>query len=327
MHRNQFLTTEALVMIRRRTSVVIAVFGTLMALTAPSTAATTIPFTYVDNRIVVECRLDGQGPFAMILDTGSPSIAVTPETADKLAVAVHAAGTVTGAGNKAAKSGRAKIATLSLGNLAFRNLDADVLDLTEIRTKLHFARLDGIIGYPVLKKFATFVDADAKTLSFARTAPAAPSNATRTHFEGVLPEIHAVIDGVAGKVLVDTGDRSSLTLFGPFAKHYGFFGRYPSKENIVTGYGLGGPVYGDVFTLPSLDVFGNHLTQVVTRASRQTGGVFASTADSASIGTGVLKRFNIVYDYPHDTIIAWPSKYFATPDAFVPPGSETSRPR
>jgi hypothetical protein len=292
----------------------------IAAAATPSAGQTTIPFTYVDNRIVVECELDGQGPFALILDTGSPSIAVTPETAAKLGIAVQDAGTVTGAGNNAAKNGRATIAGLSLGNLTFRNLNADVLDLTEIRTKLHFPRLDGIIGYPVLKQYATFVDADNKTITLAASAPPLPPNATTTHFEGVLPEIHAVIDGVAGKVIVDSGDRSSLTLFGPFAKHNGFFGRYPSSKNIVTGYGLGGPVYADVFTLPSLEVFGTHLTNVVTRASRQTGGVFASTADSASIGTGVLKRFNIVYDYPHNTIVAWPSKY-NTPDAFVPPGS------
>jgi hypothetical protein len=293
----------------------------IAAAAAPSAGQTTIPFTYVDNRIVIECKLDGQGPFTMILDTGSPSIAVTPETAARLAVAVRDAGTVTGAGNNAAKNGRATIARLSLGNLTFKGLDADVLDLTEIRTKLHFPRLDGIIGYPVLKQFATLVDVDDKTITFAASAPPAPPNARTTRFEGVLPEIHAVIDGFAGKVLVDSGDRSSLTLFGPFAKQNGFFGRYPSRENIVTGYGLGGPVYADVFTLPSLDVFGTHLTGVVTRASRQTGGVFASTSDSASIGTGVLKRFNIVYDYPHNTIVTWPSKYFMTADTFVPPGS------
>jgi hypothetical protein len=38
-----------------------------------------------------------------------------------------------------------------------------------------------------------------------------------------------------------------------------------------------------------------------------------------------LKRFNIVYDYPRDNIIAWPSKYFTTPDAFVPPGSQNGQ--
>lgn len=305
----------------RRATALLSMICLIPAVAAPVSAATTIPYTYVDNRIMVQCKLDGQGPFVMVLDTGSPSIAVTPEVARKLAVAVHAAGTVAGAGNNAAQSGRAKIATLSLGGLTFTHLDADVLDLTEIRTKLHFSRLDGIIGYPVLEHYATFVDVDHKTLTFDRHAPAVPSNATATRFTGVLPEIHAVIDGIPGKVLVDSGDRSSLTLFGPFARHNHFFGRYPSKDDIVTGYGLGGPVYGDVFTLPSIDVFGTHLTHVVTRASRQTGGVFASEADSASIGTGVLKRFNIVYDYPHGTIIAWPSGSFATPDVFVPPGS------
>jgi len=293
----------------------------IAAAASPSGYPATIPFTYVDNRIVIECKIDGHGPFAMILDTGSPTIAITPGTAATLGLGVKDAGTVTGAGNNAAKNGRALIRRLSLGNLTFENLDADVLDLTEIQRKFHFPHLDGIVGYPVLEHFATFINVDDKTIAFERTSPPAPPNATTTHFEGVLPEIHATIDGIAGKILVDTGDRSSLTLFGPFAKHNGFFGRYPSRENIVTGYGLGGPVYADVFTLPSLHVFGSRLTNVVTRASRQTGGVFASAADSASIGTGVLKRFNIVYDYPHNTIVAWPSEYFTTPDTFVPPGS------
>ena len=38
----------------------------LIAVTAtPSAGQTTIPFTYVDNRMVVECKIDGQGPFTM----------------------------------------------------------------------------------------------------------------------------------------------------------------------------------------------------------------------------------------------------------------------
>jgi hypothetical protein len=129
------------------------------------------------------------------------------------------------------------------------------------------------------------------------------------------------IAGIPTTVLVDTGDRSSLTLFTPFAKRYLFYDRYRSRQNIVTGYGLGGPIYADVFTLPRLDVFGFHVAGVVTRASRQTRGVFATTGDGGSIGTGMLKRFNVVYDYPDHTIVAWPSKYFNAPDAFVPPGT------
>jgi hypothetical protein len=295
-----------------------------ISVVATSGKAATIPFTYVDNRIVIECTIDGEGPFAMILDTGSPTIAVTPEAAARLRIRVSDAGTVTGAGNHAAKNGRTEIATLSLGSVSFKKLQADVLDLTEIRTKLHFPHLDGILGYPVLRNFASYIDVDDQTITLSQTAPDAPRDATITRFEGVLPEIGGVIDGIAAKILVDSGDRSSLTLFGPFARRNRFFGRYPSTENVVTGYGLGGPVYAEVFTLPNLNVFGARLANVVTRASRQSAGVFASSAYSASIGTGVLKRFNIIFDYPHNTIVAWPSKYYATRDRFVPPGYSAS---
>jgi hypothetical protein len=285
-----------------------------------SNANATIPFTYFDNRMMIKCMIDGKGPFDMIVDTGAPVVAITPQTAQRLAKSVHNAGTVTGAGNHAVKSGGTTLQNLSIASLSFNNLSAEVIDLTEIRKKFHFPHLDGIIGYPILKQFATFVNVDAGTLSFTKSLPVLPANTITTSFDGVLPIIHGKIDGVATTVLVDTGDRSSLTLFGPFAKKHAFYGRYPSKKNIITGYGLGGPIYADVFTMPNLYVFGTDVKSVITRASRQTGGVFASSDQGGSVGTGVLKRFNIIYDYPHHAIIAWPSKYFTKPDVFVQPG-------
>lgn len=298
----------------------------VVLLTAINAVKATVPFTYHDNRMMIECKIDGKGPFHMVVDTGAPDVTVTPEVIKALNVNERTAGTVTGAGNKSVRIGESKLATLAVGSLSFSDVDASVIDLTEIRTKFHFQHLDGIIGYPILERYATFVNVDAGTLSFSKTPVALPASATRTSFSGVLPIIHAKIQGIATTVLVDTGDRSSLTLFGPFARRHSFYGRYPSKKNAVTGYGIGGPIYADVFRLPSLDVLGIHLRNVVTRASRQTGGAFASSNDGGSIGTGVLKRFNVVYDYPRRAIIAWPSKYFATPDVFTPPGSVRKQP-
>jgi Aspartyl protease len=287
---------------------------------AVNSSNATIPFTYFDNRMMIECTIDGKGPFDMIVDTGDPAVTITPETASRIAANVHDAGVATGAGTHAVKSGGTILQTLSISSLTFANVSAEVIDLSQIRSKFHFPHLDGVIGYPILKQFDTFVNVDAGTLSFMGVLPALPSNATTTSFEGVLPVIHAEIDGIPTVVIVDTGDRSSLTLFGPFARQHAFYGRYPSKNNVITGYGLGGPIYADVFTLPRLDVLGTHLTSIITRASRQTGGSFASSEEGGSVGAGVLKRFNIIYDYPHHAIIAWPSKYFTQPDVFVQPG-------
>lgn len=280
---------------------------------------TVVPFTYHDNRILLNCTINGKGPFTVILDTGAPEISITPETARTLGVKTRDNGTVTGAGNRAVKYANATLDTVTLGNVTLRKVNAGVIDLGQIRSKFHFARLDGIIGYPLLRRYVAFVNVDSGTISLTDRFPTVPSGATTTHFTGVLPTIAAVIDGIATTVIVDTGDRSSLTLFGPFAVRHKFFGRYPSRQNLITGYGLGGPVYADVFTLPQLDVLGARLDNVVTRASRQTGGVFASTAYGGSIGTGVLKRFNVVYDYGRQTIVAWPSKYYHAPDRFVSP--------
>jgi predicted aspartyl protease len=288
-------------------------------------ADVTVPFAFVDNRMMIECKIDGKGPFVMAVDTGSSDIVITPETARRIGEAVRSAGTTSGAGERTVAFGDTKLATLSIGALSFENLDAGVLDLSEIRTKLGFPAFDGIIGYPILKRFATLVDVDAGKLTFSRSFQNVPgdSEVTSTPFSGVLPKIAARIDGIETTVVVDTGDRSSLTLFGPFAKSHGLYGHYPTeaKIDVVTGYGVGGPIRGDVFTLPSLDVLGAHLENVTARTSRQTAGAFTSSEQGGSIGEGVLKRFNIVYDYPHQRIVAWPSKYRNVPDAFVAPPS------
>jgi predicted aspartyl protease len=295
---------------------------TLTAAAAGSPSSTaTVPYSYVDNRMMVGCKIDGRGPFYMIVDTGAPDITITPETARRIGAVVVANGTMTGAGNRQVRMGSTTITTLSIGSIDLSDFGASVVDLSEIRTKLGFPRLDGVIGYPIFKRFSTFVNVDAGTISFAAMPPRTPPFATTTPLTGTIPTIAGSIDGISTQIIVDTGDRSSLTLFGPFAKTHGFYGRYPSRTNIVTGYGIGGPIRGDVFTIPSLDVLGRHLRGIVARASRQTGGVFTSTDQGGSIGTGVLKRFNVVYDYADKRIIAWPSKYFRSPDRFSPPGA------
>ncbi|HZZ66293.1 MAG TPA: pepsin/retropepsin-like aspartic protease family protein [Candidatus Baltobacteraceae bacterium] len=299
----------------------IAVAGCTIPLIAAASNGVTVPFTYHDNRILIRANIDGEGPFWLILDTGSSRVAITPGVARRLNLAVRDNGTVTGGGNGAAHVGAAVLRTVTLGTLSEKDVKADVLDLGVIRTKFRFPHLDGIVGYPFLSHYVTFINVDDGTITFSSTAPPEPGNATTTSFDGVLPIVKGSIDGVSTKILVDSGDRSSLTVFAPFAKSQGLYGKYPSRADIVTGYGVGGPIHADIFTLPTLNVLGTRFQHVVARASRATGGAFASVDQGGSIGTGILKRFNTVYDYKHKTIVAWPSKYFKEPFEFVPPGS------
>jgi alpha-beta hydrolase superfamily lysophospholipase len=289
----------------------------LATLVAPANAAasTTVPFTLFDNRMMVTVRLAGKGPFSMIVDTGSSSLVITPNVARRLGIASLSAGYATGAGSGAAALSRAVVPSLDVGALRLRGLRADVLDLTPIQRAFGFPHLDGVIGYDTLRRYRVGVDIDAMRLTLSSSPLSVPKNAAAQVFTvdaNGLIHVPAAVDGVHGTFVVDTGDRSSLTLFRGFAESNDFYRDAPVR-NVVTGYGIGGPIYSDLLRT-TLALFGSSLPNVLTRASRDKGGAFALGREAGSVGMGVLERFNMVYDYPDARIYSWPSGRFAVTD-------------
>jgi Aspartyl protease len=280
----------------------------------------TVPYRFIDHRIMVDCVIDGQGPFSMILDTGAAGIAVTPDVARRLHLRSGRAGAVGGAGSGETQAAPTTLSSIAAGSFVLRHVAALVLDLGPIRRQFGFPQLDGILGYDAFRGRRTFIDADHQTVTFAVGAMPVPAGARAVPFTYVdgLVHVGATIDGLAGRVVVDTGDRSSFTLFGPFARRHGLYRRYRAQRNVMTGIGLGGPIYSDVFRVPSLALFGYRLHAVVTRASRDRGGAFEMSSDAGSVGSNVLRRFNVVYDDVRRVITAWPSAAFSSPDVYVP---------
>ena len=293
----------------------------LAAAVSQDVQSTSVPFTLFDNRMLIQVSIDGQGPFSMIVDTGSSAVVVTPGVARRLAVPMKAAGSVTGAGSGAASLSTTHLADVAIGALHFKNLHSEVLDLSPIQRAIGFPQLDGIIGYDILRRFRVGVDMDGTRLTLSYPALAVPTSATTVGFtvdENGIPEVPGAVNGVHGLFVIDTGDRSSLTLFRRFAQANDFYRDAPVR-NAITGVGIGGPIYSDVLRT-TVSLFGSTVPGVVTRATRDKGGAFAIAPQDASVGTGLLKRFNIVYDYPDGKLFAWPSSYFSEPDTYRPLG-------
>jgi pimeloyl-ACP methyl ester carboxylesterase len=131
-------------------------------------------------------------------------------------------------------------------------------------------------------------------------------------------QVQAAVDGVHSTFILDTGDRSQLTLFERFARAQGFYGVTPLQQNVVTGYGIGGPIRSNVIGA-HLDAFGFHMSDIVTRIPLGNAGVFSSEMRAGSIGNGVLLRFNTVYDRVAHTLTLWPSNNFSRPAIADPP--------
>lgn len=281
----------------------------MLGLTLAATLVTSVPFSLRDHRIFVNASIGRAGPFAMIVDTGSSGLVISPETARSAGILGKPAGYLTGAGSGHTAAALATIRGLRLGTLQFPATQGYVSDLSAIRRFIGFDRLDGVIGYEQLSHFRVLVNMDDRRLTFSTVPIRTPAGGTETPFtlDGGLPLVRAAVDGVHGTFLVDTGDRSQLTLFGPFARANDFY-HFATVRNALTGIGVGGPIYSDLLKA-TLQAFGTTSAGVNTRAPVGKQGVFSSDQYAGSIGNGFLERFNVVFDYPKNRMIVWPARH------------------
>lgn len=294
----------------------VSMFGLITLLAA----LVTLPFTLFDNRIMVQASLNGTGGFSMILDTGASGVLITPEAAQRLHLKAKPAAAISGAGAGQLAASTTGLRDLELGGRRFGRLNATVADLGQIRRAFGFPHLDGVIGFDVLASRYVLVDNDRRTIQFSNDAIAAPANAARSAFragsDGLL-HVEGAVNGVHGDMILDTGDRSAFTAFQRFAERNNLDAA-PLERNVLTGYGVGGPIRGDLLRT-HLNVLGFDLADVLTRVPIGRAGVFSNGDEIGSVGNGVLKRFNILYDNVARVMSVWPSRTFATADAAAPP--------
>jgi hypothetical protein len=157
----------------RRGSVVLALLALALVAPAPpqepaartKDEGVTVPFeTLPSNHIVLQVKLNGKGPFAMIFDVGAP---------------------VTLLGNKAAEAGgvvdpkepkmflfgmrgEAEIKSLQVGDLKAKDLPVMVLDhpLLGALGRMLDRPIDGLIGYTFFARYKTTIDYQAHTIRF-----------------------------------------------------------------------------------------------------------------------------------------------------------------
>jgi hypothetical protein len=281
----------------------------MMLLGLAPAAAVSVPFTMHDNRIIVQAMVQNTGPYAFIVDTGSEGMGITPQMARRLHLRLSPGPKITGAGAQAVSAPLAKLSGISLGGRDFGPQGTVVVDLDAIRRAYGFPKLDGILGYDVIGSRYLRIDMDRHMLTISRNPIAAPAGAHDVPYtvrDGLL-QVRASVDGIHDTFVIDTGDRSALTLFAPFARRNGFYDIEPAQHDVVTGHGIGGAIRSNVFD-SYLEAFGFSIPHVVTRVPLGNAGVFSTGSQAGSIGNGVLSRFNMIYDAPDRTIAAWPAK-------------------
>jgi len=104
----------------------------------------TLPFRLVDNRVFIEAKINGRGPFALILDTGA-SGTVMRGAAERLGLKIEYESQQRGVGEKAVASGETHFNELQIGDAHFYDLDVGVLPGDDTQEVFGTQPLDGIV--------------------------------------------------------------------------------------------------------------------------------------------------------------------------------------
>jgi hypothetical protein len=162
-----------------------------------------------------------------------------------------------------------------------------------------------MIGYEVFKRFVVRVDYERSQLTL--TLPEAfkyqgAGTAVPFQFNDRIPQVEGSIDGISGKFDIDTGSRLSLSLLKPFAEKNDLRVTMAPRFEAVTGWGVGGAARGLVARARELRLGDVPVQSPVTEISLQQKGALVSPYVAGNVGAGVLKRFNITFDYSHQRI-------------------------
>jgi Aspartyl protease/PDZ domain len=305
-----------------RVLLVVAIAGLWWAGPAVAVSQSTrfeMPFELVDNRIIVSARVNGAGPIRLLLDTGADDGFLTAKAGKRLRLVVTGEEEDFGTGSASVRMEQTVVRELRLGEGVFRNLPMLLTESDDFGNVFGSKSPDGVIGKPIFERYAVRIDYQRKMLTFTEASLyVAPERAVAMKFDlpSQIPIVEAELDGVRGRFGVDTGARSSLLVYRPFAEQHRLREKYAAHVEGVTGWGIGGPirsllVRSEHFSLGGMDVKGS-----VVRLSTLGSGATTSSAMAGLIGPDILARFIVTFDYSHRQMVLEKSTEFAREDSY-----------
>ena len=277
---------------------------------------TTLPFRFLNNHIYVDARLNGR-TLSLLVDTGAANL-ITPTTARALGLVPVGEARMNGTGDGSEDAAFTRLATLVLGDVNLRNQLFAVVPLEKLG-EIEGVPFAGILGYELFKRFVVRIDYAAHTITLADPRAWVSDGrgvAVAIVFNGSVPEVDGSIEGIAGTFDIDTGSRVSLGLNSPFVQRHALRAAFKPTIEAVTGWGLGGATRGTVARARRLSLGPLSIDNVIVDMSLQKLGALSHAAPAGNVGSGVLKRFTVTFDYAGQRIFFEPNAGNALGDAY-----------
>jgi hypothetical protein len=276
---------------------------------------TTVPFRVLNGHIYADVRLNGKGPFRLLVDTGGVNL-VTPAVARAIGLSAEGALPVGGVGEQTEDMALTTVDRLEVGDAFLERQTFLVIPLDRM-DPVEGVSIQGLVGYELFRRFAARIDYVRQRLTLYRPDAfhyRGPGAVLPFVFNEHIPQVTGEVDGIPGAFDLDTGSRASLDLNTPFVEAHGLVERYGATTQRISGWGAGGPARGYVVRVRLLKLGPVEIPEPVTGLSTQGKGALASGEVAGNVGYGVLSRFTLYLDYARQQVVLEKNARFARRD-------------
>jgi hypothetical protein len=286
---------------------------------AGNSDSATMPIEMINNHTYVRARLNNRGPFRFVVDTGWGTSSITPEVAKTLGLTIRGSQKTVGAGEGVAEVAFTKVASMQIGNVHFRSQSLIVTSAFDGKTRDAVGDFGGLIGYELFKRFVVKLDFDAGTMTLtlpARFTYQGKGTTIPFKLSNTIPLVRGEVDGVEGEFIVDSGFPGALTTYNSFNTKNRLIEKLKPRLQAITGWGIGGPVRAAVVRSKVFKLGDESINDLLLQLSLLTKGSQANTQLAGAIGSELLKRFTVTFDYSRGLMFLERNKSFGHRQVF-----------
>lgn len=274
-----------------------------------------LPMKMIGVHTLIELKINNSKPLKFVFDTGAGESAISEDAAKLLGLTNEKiTKSMEGAGGSA-ETWSSEGNRINIGKTTIDSVTFWVSDLSNLILKGE--KIDGIIGYDLIKDFTAFIDIDNQQIKlYPSTAFSTISKGTPIDFylEENIPVFYATVKTknaapFSGKFFFDTGAGLGIIINSPLVKKNALVDHLPVKTTLKFS-GLGGVFKTYQTTLESVEFAGFQLKDLPGSLSTATSGAAADSNSAGTIGNDILGRFNILISYPLKKISVFPNKRF-----------------
>ena len=310
--------------------------GRPFVLARPNARRAVIKFDMYRNLIVVAARLNGQGPYHFLLDTGVNSSLITnPALGDSLHLVRGEELRVVGAGGEdtplrafRTNGVRVEMPGIVAPNMPWLILSDDALNLSGYAG----TRIDGILGAELFQSLVVAIwpmrgelvcrppDYNQPPRRGWTSLPLLLAQG-KAYVEANVEQLRPTADAAASttaplplRLLLDTGAGHALSIETTADRRLHLPATHLRAD---LGRGLSGTITGYLGRVGSVQL-GRYQLQRVLTSFPDSGQVhqrlrLQDAARQGNVGYELLKRFNFVLDYPHQRLLLHPNVRYREP--------------